>query len=212
MRSRGISLVVAVTLVAAGGAAIGAARSGKDVAHAQVPEAYSLSGIWPSNAGPRPIGYVREPGGLTAAADGTVYLADVARGMIHVWRGDQFVAVFGGQGSAAGQLDHPHGLCMLGNDVLAADTGNGRVQRFTADGRFVAAWNGLGEPWGVSTTGDGLVLVTDRLGDRIYVLDQDGRRVGTLGGSGSAWGRLAGPLGIDAWPDGHFAVVDSGRR
>src|ERR1700722_4032885 len=56
-------------------------------------------------------------------------------------------SVFGGQGSQAGSLSKPGGIAVnpVTHDVYVADTGNARVDEFSASGAFVRAWG-----WGVS--------------------------------------------------------------
>jgi len=214
MRSATAAFLLAAAIGAAGSASIARLSSGPAavLAQAQAGQAYRLADVWRGAVGPRAVGFVRQPGGLVVAPDGTVFLADVGRGVIHVWRGEGFVDAFAERGSAPGQLESPRGLALFEGDVLVADTGNGRVQRFTTGGRFVAAWPGLGEPWDVAATPDGLVLVTDRAGDRVLVLDREGRRVGVLGATGTEPGQLRGPLGIDVWPDGRIGLIDGGNR
>ncbi len=178
---------------------------------AQPSEAYRLDAVWPSDPGPRPAGFLRQPAGLAADADGRVFVVDTQRGMVHVFRDGTWQDVWGGTGPGIGQLAEPHGIALLGDQVLVADTGNRRVAVFEKDGRAVTSWTDVGTPWDVAVADVG-VLVSDQAGDQVIVLDTDGRRVGTLGHSGQAWGELLAPTGLTAWPDGSLAVVDSGNR
>lgn len=212
MRTSLVPLVLTGTMVAialGSIARLGDAPSARAQSGGRV--AYRLAEEWPSAPGPRPVGFVRHPAGVAVAEDGTAYVADAERGQVHVWRGDRFVDVLGAPGSQPGQLRSPQGIAVLDGDVLVADAGNDRVQRFGSDGRHVASWTGFEEPWDVAVTADGLVLVSERGGDRISVLDGDGRRMGSLGRSGLQPGELHEPLGLTAWPDGRMAIVDSGN-
>lgn len=82
---------------------------------------------------------------------------------------------WGELGSGQGQFDRPQEAAVsLSGDVYVVDTGNYRVQRFDAAGRFLGAWGTRGEssgqfrePWAVDI---------DRQGD-VYVLDAGARRV-----------------------------------
>ena len=49
---------------------------------------------------------------------------------------------FGSQGSGAGQFQTPVGVAVdqASGDVYVADSGNARVQKFSATGAFIAAW------------------------------------------------------------------------
>ncbi len=62
----------------------------------------------------------------------------------------KFSSSFGSAGSAAGQLSAPKGVAVNATtgDVYVADTGNDRVDEFSASGTFIRAWG-----WGVA---DGL--------------------------------------------------------
>src|SRR5262249_23361974 len=57
------------------------------------------------------------------------------------------LGMFGSQGSGAGQFQTPIGVAVAPTNgaVYVADSGNARVQKFDANGNFVAAWG-----WGVT--------------------------------------------------------------
>src|SRR5262245_36374816 len=57
------------------------------------------------------------------------------------------LGTFGSQGSGAGQFQTPVGVAVAPTSgaVFVADSGNARVQKFDANGNFVAAWG-----WGVT--------------------------------------------------------------
>lgn len=54
---------------------------------------------------------------------------------------------FGSDGNQAGQFDEPQGVAVdqATHDVYVADTGNHRIEQFSSNGTFIAAWG-----WGVS--------------------------------------------------------------
>jgi predicted membrane-bound mannosyltransferase/DNA-binding beta-propeller fold protein YncE len=141
--------------------------------------------------------------------------------------------VFGSQGSGSGQFERSNGI-EIGPDgyVYVADTGNHRVQKFTAEGEFVAAWGrnsvieaetgspqGFNEPWDVAVAPDGSVFVADTWNHRIQKLDGLGQPVFAWGlfgqyGVGDAGGQSAfyGPRGIAVGPDGRVYVSDTGNK
>ena len=102
--------------------------------------------------------------------------------------------MFGSQGAEPGQFERPNGI-EIGPDgsVYVADTGNHRIQKFTAEGQFVAAWGqnstvemetglpqGFNEPWDVAVAPDGSppsaagVYIADTWNRRVQVFDANG--------------------------------------
>jgi tripartite motif-containing protein 71 len=93
-----------------------------------------------------------------------------------------FVFAFGARGVAPGQLTQVDGLAR-GPDgrIYVADTGNNRVQVFTAEGTFLYGWGtnggGLGQfnvPMDLALDADGNVYVADSFNHRIQVFDPTG--------------------------------------
>ncbi|MCH2266807.1 MAG: hypothetical protein MK515_10135, partial [SAR324 cluster bacterium] len=53
----------------------------------------------------------------------------------------RFLAQWGSQGSDSGEFERPIGIAVDGDDfVYVSDTGNQRIQKFTAQGKFVLRW------------------------------------------------------------------------
>jgi DNA-binding beta-propeller fold protein YncE len=114
----------------------------------------------------------------------------------------------GSRGTGEGQFDLPTAIAVdpKGN-VLVADTGNGRIEKFSPNGSFVSSIKGFEAPSGIAI---------DRAGN-IYVAEIGSRhRVQKLGPDGSfiaAWApALYGPRRIAIGPDDSIYVVDSGRN
>ena len=114
----------------------------------------------------------------------------------------------GGHGNGKGQFDNPHGIAVdSAGNIFVADTGNGRIQKFSPNGTFVTSIGQLADPNG---------LATDRAGN-IYVAEIGSKhRVQKLGPDGkfiAAWTPgLYGPRRIAIGPDDSIYVVDSGRN
>jgi DNA-binding beta-propeller fold protein YncE len=79
-----------------------------------------------------------------------------------------------------------------------ADWRNDRVQKFTADGQWVASFGRSGKavgqfnrPSGVAVDEDGEIYVADRENDRVQILAPDGRFIAALTGDHqlSKWGK-----------------------
>jgi DNA-binding beta-propeller fold protein YncE len=114
----------------------------------------------------------------------------------------------GDRGRAEKEFDSPTAIAVDPNgNILVADTGNGRVEKFSPDGSFVARIKGFEAPSGIAI---------DRAGN-IYVAEIGSKhRVQKLGPDGSfiaAWAPgLYGPRNIAIDPEGSIYVVDSGRN
>ncbi len=98
---------------------------------------------------------------------------------------------FGSQGSGAGQLNWPLGLCFMANDrhVAVADHVNSRVSVFSVDGDFIRHV-GVGvayTPHGVACSAYDELVVADRANRAVVVLSDSGKVVKTL-----ARGRFSG--------------------
>jgi sugar lactone lactonase YvrE len=124
--------------------------------------------------------------------------------------------VSGGRGSGPGQLDAPIGIAVHpSGDIYVADLGNGRVQRLSADGKFLDFWPAAGsQPLALRQVSDvavgpsGKVYALDA-GGNIYSLEPGGlvRLVVPLAGFGAY-----SPRGIAVDEDrGRFYVADTGH-
>ncbi|HIE38579.1 MAG TPA: TIGR03663 family protein, partial [Anaerolineae bacterium] len=139
--------------------------------------------------------------------------------------------VWGTEGGAPGQFSWPRGIAVSPDGfVYVADSRNHRIQKFTADGTFVAAWGTFGgcpdrrpapgtfcEPWGVAVGPDGAVYVADTWAHRIQKFTADGdflAQWGTYGQYGIDAGPTAfyGPRAVAVGPDGEVYVADTGNK
>ena len=87
----------------------------------------------------------------------------------------KFLYKIGEEGQGDGQLKRPHGLCLqkCGNhhNLLVCNRVNGRVDQFTVDGCFTGKTVvKLKDPTIITTTPDGLILVTDHKTKKIHIL------------------------------------------
>ena len=87
----------------------------------------------------------------------------------------KFLYKIGEQGEGDGQLDGPWELCVqkCGNhhNLLVCNRGNGRVDQFTLEGYFTGKTvDTLQDPTGITTTPDGLILVSDNGTKKIHIL------------------------------------------
>ncbi len=106
-------------------------------------------------------------------------------------------------------FNHPTDVALAADgEIYVSDGyGNAHVHRFSADGRHLGSWGGVGSgpgefstPHGVWVTADDRVLVGDRENDRVQVFDRDGGYRAELRG-------LYHPM--DIWGDGDGTIYVS---
>jgi DNA-binding beta-propeller fold protein YncE len=186
-----------------------------------------------------------QPRTLAVAPDGRRVIADTGNNRIVVLAPDgTLVQTFGSEcrlneGAAGGCVDpdgsgpralgdgqfyEPWGVAVDDEGrIYVADTWNGRIQVFDANGEFLRSWgffgstNGeLGDPYalfgprGLAIDNAGNLLVADTGNKRIITFTPDGTLVNQVGGGGVILGRFEEPVGIavDA-ADGSIYVADA---
>jgi DNA-binding beta-propeller fold protein YncE len=121
------------------------------------------------------------------------------------------VLAWGRPGDGPGEFRGPVGVAVDDSGfVYISDSGNDRIQKFTADGRFVAAWGSSGAPLGqlrrpmhLRLGPGGLLYVAEYLNDRIQIFTLAGTPVGQLGiDTVSPPGALDAPGGVAVSPNG----------
>src|SRR5262245_8426442 len=124
----------------------------------------------------------------------------------------RFLLEWGKQGSEPGDLHFPIGIAINPrDDVFVADFYNDRVQRFSADGKFLSVFATLPHPGAIALDGDGNLVIShfgiakqneERKPDRITVYSPDGKLLRTWGKSGTGDGEFDMPGGIAIVKDG----------
>ncbi|MGE5302431.1 MAG: NHL repeat-containing protein [Alphaproteobacteria bacterium] len=122
----------------------------------------------------------------------------------------------GGRGSNRGQFDSPKGIAVdPSGNFLVADTDNGRIEKFSPAGTFLAAigikgtgYGQLGEPNGIAIDRTGNIYVADASKHVVEKLEPDGTVVDEWKGPGPGF---YGPRRIAIGPDDSIYVVDQGR-
>jgi DNA-binding beta-propeller fold protein YncE len=121
----------------------------------------------------------------------------------------------GGAGADEGQFDSPAAIAVdASGNVFVADTGNGRIEKFSPTGAFLASIRTKGSGHGQFSEPSGIAI--DRDGN-IYVAEIGSKhRVQKLGPDGTfiaEWAPgLYGPRRIAIGPDDSIYVDDSGRN
>jgi DNA-binding beta-propeller fold protein YncE len=132
----------------------------------------------------------------------------------------RFLGAWGTVGSGAGQFALPDGIGVdNGGTVWVADRNNNRVERFTADGRYLpfpalryqhlsALPGRLDLPYDVAPDALGDVYVADTHNDRIQEFSPTGRLIRSFGSRGSGDGQFWQPRGVAIDPFGNVWVAD----
>jgi YYY domain-containing protein len=159
------------------------------------------------------VGAFRQPRGVAVDAEGQVYVADFDNNRVQkLTRALEPLAAWGGEGAGPGLFRQPCEVAVLGDELLVADTWNGRVQVLDREGRFLRELaTGLYGPRGIATGPDGTVYVADTGNHRVRRFNRDGTDAGGFGGPGSAPGQFLEPIGIAVSDDARVYVCDNGN-
>lgn len=163
---------------------------------------------------------------IAVAPDGSLYAADSLNHRIQHFSADgQFINAWGSFASVdagdapGGTFNEPWGIA-VGPDgsVYVADTWNYRIQKFTADGKFLTMWGSPGTadanetfwgPRGIVVDSKGHVLITDTGNNRVVVFDQDGQYITQFGIKGFEPGEFYEPVGLAVDSSDWLYVVDT---
>ncbi|XP_078661151.1 uncharacterized protein LOC144905384 [Branchiostoma floridae x Branchiostoma belcheri] len=112
---------------------------------------------------------------VTVDGEGNILVTDVNNHCVHVLdRKGNFKFKFGSEGSNESQLKNPEGICVDGKgNIIVADYGHGCVKIFDSQGRFLCyIGSGKEDPWDVTVSPGGDVVVTDWKGYTVSVWTQ----------------------------------------
>lgn len=135
---------------------------------------------------------------------GNVYVAD-GYGNTRVVKyspAGAYITHWGGKGTADGQFNLVHDVTVDSKDrIYVADRGNKRVQVFDVKGAFLAKWENIGVPWGLTYDArENVIFMCDGDNGRVSKLNLEGKLLGALGSDGEAPGQFhqAHAIAVDA--------------
>lgn len=121
----------------------------------------------------------------TAIAGNRLYVVDIEHHQVVALdkRSGATLFRFGKPGSEEGSLYHPTNMAIgVDGDLYVVETGNFRVSRFTADGKFVRSYGEAGQspgrfarPKGIAIDRAGRMYVSDSAFQNVQVFDSSGR-------------------------------------
>ncbi len=171
-------------------------------------------------------GQFNAPRGIAVAADGSIYVADSRNHRIQHLTADgkvlqswgSFADLSKGQ-APGGTFNEVWGIA-VGKDgaVYVTDTWNHRVQKFSADGKFLSMWGYFGQaekpeafwgPRGLAVDAAGQVYVVDTGNKRVVVFGPNGEPVTSFGTAGFDPGQFDEPVGVAIDKDGRVYVTDT---
>lgn len=125
----------------------------------------------------------------------------------------KFVLAWGKPGKEAGEFHSPIGIAVTAKDELyVSEFANNRVQKFTADGKFLLQFPGEKNPGGIAVDKQGRIYVAPLMSGKICVYDDTGKLLREWGKVGKADGDLEQPGGIAVAKDGTIYVADQINR
>lgn len=166
---------------------------------------------------------------IAIGKNGDIYITDSKNNRIQRFSADgQFISTWGVYGSVdsgsapGGSFNEPWGIA-TGPDgsVYVADTWNYRIQKFSADGRFVTMWGRPGTadapdafwgPRGIVVNSRGQVFITDTGNNRVVIFDKDGNYLSQFGINGMNSGEFDEPVGLAVDDQDNLYVVDTWNR
>lgn len=122
----------------------------------------------------------------------------------------------GKEGEANGEFDGPIGIAIDSQGfIYVSDSGNNRIQKFSANGEFIKSWGSEGiakgeldTPMHITIGPDGNLYVAEYLNDRIQVFSLDGTSIRFIGLKPDGESYFDAPGGVAVDRKGYVYVAD----
>ena len=168
----------------------------------------------------RTITGLGHPWGVAIDKGGQIIIAEYGRHCISIYNSGKRIRFFGQKGSGPGQFNSPCGVAVdRAGNILVVDGGNHRIQKFTADGKFIASVGSEGvkplqfsDPVGISISPSQKVSICDRSNHRVQILNPNLTFSTSFGSKGSGDGQFKYPWDVTFDGRGNVYVADSGNH
>ena len=148
------------------------------------------------------------------ATNNKLYVVDNLNNRVQVLNSD--LSTFGKKGSGKGQFEHPWSIaCDSTGNVYVTDSGNNRIQVFTAGGKFLRMFGRCGEgkgelnwPVGIAVDTNDIVYVSEVNNGRVSVFTCEGQFLTSFGRKGEGPGEFNYPVGLTVDNCGVVYVCD----
>lgn len=122
------------------------------------------------------------------------------------------IGIFGGVGLGPGAFSYPRAVTAEPDGSVFVVDKSGRVQRFTADGKFETGWRmpetSQGKPVGMTVHPDGRIFVADTHYHRVMIFDRNGTPLGSFGREGTGRGEFLLPTDVAVDAEGFIYVSE----
>ena len=165
----------------------------------------------------RTITGLKDPWGVAVDKRGQVIIAEDSGDCISIYSSGKRNRSFGQRGSAPGQFQSPCGVAVdSAGNILVVDEMNHRIQKFTADGKFIALVGSKSSkplqfrnPVGICISPSEKVYICEHHNHRVQILNPDLTFSIGFGSKGSGDGRFQNPWDIAFDSRGNVYVADS---
>ena len=166
-----------------------------------------------------PITGLKSPWGVAVDKRGQVIIAEHGGHCISVYSSGERIRSFGQKGLSPGQFQGPCGVAVdRAGNILVVDADNHRIQKFTAEGKFIALVGSKGDkrlqfstPLGIGISHE-KVYICDQYNHRVQILNPDLTFSSSFGSKGSGDGRFNRPFDVACDGRGNVYVADSENR